>query len=104
MHRLLAYFDVYCHSLENLESEMCMSNSQRYKEAFINTFGVTEAQLIFLAYQSIPAWDSVGHMELMTVLEDSFCIQLDIDDIIDFSSYEKGKLILQKNGVQIDIS
>jgi acyl carrier protein len=81
-----------------------MSNLQRYQEAFINTFGVTEIELVSLAYQAIPAWDSVGHMELMTVLEDSFGIQLDIDDIIDFSSYEKGKLILQKNGVQIDFS
>lgn len=52
-----------------------------------------------LAYQSVSAWDSVGHMGLITQLEEAFDIMIDTDDIITFSSFEKGKLILGKYGV-----
>ena len=57
---------------------------------------ITEDQLSGLKYQDIPAWDSVGHMGLVAALEDTFDIMMDTDDIIDFSSYEKGKEILAK--------
>ena len=67
-----------------------------YNEAFIKTFGIKESKLKKLKYQSIKSWDSVGHMSIMSVLEKKFNIELDIDDIIDFSSYEKGKRILKK--------
>ena len=56
--------------------------------------------LVGLAYQDIPEWDSVGHMNLMNALEEKFKIELDIDDIIDFSSFEKGKEILLKYGIE----
>ena len=45
---------------------------------------------------------SVGHMGLMSELEDLFSIELDADDIIDFSSYEVGKEILKKYEVDVD--
>ena len=47
-----------------------------------------------LEYQGIPEWDSVGHMGLVAALEDAFDIMMDTDDIIDFSSYNKGIEIL----------
>ena len=62
-----------------------------------NTFEISADQLAGLKYQDIQAWDSVGHMSLMAALEDAFDIMMDTDDIIDFSSYEKGKEILSKN-------
>ena len=68
-----------------------MTNLEKYNNAFITTFEVTEEQLADLKYQDIEAWDSVGHMGLIAVLEDAFDIMMDTDDIIDFSSYEKGK-------------
>ena len=46
-------------------------------------------------------WDSVGHMTLMAAIEDAFDIMLDTDDIVDFSSYEKGKEILKKYDVEL---
>lgn len=73
-----------------------MSTTENYKKAFIDTFGVAEDQLEGLKYQDIPAWDSVGHMSLIAALEDAFGITMDTDDIIDFSSFEKGKEILGK--------
>lgn len=73
-----------------------MTNLEKYNNAFITTFEITENQLAGLKYQDIEAWDSVGHMGLIAALEDAFDIMMDTDDIIDFNSYEKGKEILSK--------
>jgi acyl carrier protein len=77
-----------------------MSNIEKYKEVFMTTFMVKESSLDTLKYQEIQEWDSVGHMALMAELEGTFEVELDIDDIIDFSSYEKGQEILAKYGVE----
>ena len=73
-----------------------MNNLEKYNQAFMNVFEIGEEQLAGLKYQDIEAWDSVGHMQLIAELEDAFDIMMDTDDIIDFSSYEKGKEILSK--------
>lgn len=78
-----------------------MSNLEKYNNAFIENLQVTEEQLPELKYQGVELWDSVGHMTLMAALEDAFDIMLDTDDIIDFSSYEKGKEILKKYDVEL---
>ena len=54
-----------------------------------------------IKYNSIPEWDSIGHMGLIAELEDSFEISMEMDDIIDFSSYEKGIEILKKYDIEI---
>lgn len=74
-----------------------MSNKEKYAKAFIEVFSITKDQLEGLTYQSITEWDSVGHMGLITCIEDAFDIMMDTDDIIDLSSYEKGMEILAKN-------
>jgi len=73
-----------------------MTNLEKYNQAFTEIFGITEDKLEGLKYQAIETWDSIGHMSLIAALEDAFEIMLDTDDIIDFSSYEKGKEILAK--------
>ena len=78
-----------------------MNNLEKYNKAFVDTFEITEDKLVGLKYQDIPAWDSVGHMSLVSALEDAFGIMMDTDDIIDLSSYEKGKEILKKYDVEI---
>lgn len=69
-------------------------NKEKYNTAFCETLQITEDQLSGLTYQSVPAWDSVGHMTLIAALEDTFDIMMETDDIIDLSSYEKGMEIL----------
>ena len=78
-----------------------MANLEKYNTAFIESFSVTEDMLAELEYQSVEAWDSVGHMQLIAALEDTFDIMLDTDDIIDFASYEKGKEIMAKYQVEV---
>lgn len=74
-----------------------MTNLEKYNQAFIESLEVTEDQLNGLQYQQIPNWDSVGHMGLIAAIEDAFDIMMDTDDIIDLSSYEKGKEVLAAN-------
>jgi acyl carrier protein len=78
------------------------NNLQKYKEAFKETFELKDTDDIDnLKYQSIDSWDSIGHMTLMSALESAFSITLETDDIIDFSSFKKGKEILKKYKVSI---
>ena len=74
-----------------------MTNLEKYNNAFIESLEVEESDLAELKYQDIVSWDSVGHMGLIAAIEDAFDIMMDTDDIIDLSSYEKGKEILTSN-------
>ncbi len=79
-----------------------MNNLQKYINSFTSTFLVDESKLDILKYQDIAAWDSVGHMALITALEEAFNIEIDIDDIIDFSSFNTGKSILAKYNITVE--
>ena len=74
-----------------------MTNKEKYAKAFMDTFEIGSDQLSGLKYQGTKLWDSVGHMTLIANLEEAFDIMMETDDIIDFSSYEKGKEILATN-------
>lgn len=77
-----------------------MSNREKYDAAFMEVFEIEHDKLnSSLEYQSITAWDSVGHMALVAALEEVFDIMLDMDDIIDFGSYETGIKTMEKYGV-----
>jgi acyl carrier protein len=73
-----------------------MSNLDKYKKAFLTSLSIDDT--VFnekLKYNDIPEWDSIGHMSLISELEDEFNITIETDDIVDFSSYKKGISILK---------
>lgn len=74
-----------------------MTNYEKYANLFAEAFSVSPQEAEKLEYQGIAEWDSVGHMELVAAIEDVFDIMMETDDIIDFSSFVKGKDILAKN-------
>lgn len=74
-----------------------MTNLEKYEQAFCESLELTKDQLVGLEYQQVTSWDSVGHMGLVAAIEDAFDIMMDTDDIIDLSSFEKGKEILTAN-------
>ena len=80
-----------------------MENKIKYDTAFIECFEIDETTVVIedLEYESIIEWDSVGHMGLIAGIEEAFGIELEMDDVIDFSSYIKGKEILKKYSVEI---
>ena len=78
-----------------------MNNIEKYKSAFAEAFSVDIEQVNDnLEYESIEEWDSIGHMGLIAELEDAFDISMEMDDIIDFSSFNKGQEILNKYDVK----
>lgn len=74
-----------------------MNNREKYTKVFMDILGVKEEELKGLKYQDITAWDSVGHMSLVAALEDELDIMMEVDDIIDLNSFEKGMEILKNN-------
>ena len=79
-----------------------MDNLEKYKAAFKEAFEIDDSVITDeLAYESIPEWDSVGHMRLMAAVEDAFDIMLETEDILDFGTFGKGKEILLKYDVTI---
>ena len=68
-----------------------MTNLERYKNVFIDSLSL-KSDTFFeeIKYNDVAEWDSIGHMTLMSALEEEFKITLETDDIIDFSSYKKG--------------
>ena len=79
-----------------------MTNKEKYETIFMDSFSIDKTKLNEeLVYESVPDWDSVGHMGLIAELEESFEIEMETDDIIDFSSFNKGKEILKKYNVDI---
>jgi len=79
-----------------------MNNKEKYNQAFINAFSIDKKKLENgLEYNSIPEWDSIGHMTLISELEQLFKISIETDDVIDFSSYSKGIDILKKYEIKL---
>jgi acyl carrier protein len=79
-----------------------MTNKDKFNQIFVNQLGIKFDQLNeALTYNSVPSWDSVGHMALMAAIESEFDIMIDTEDIIDFSSYPKGMEILAKYDIQL---
>ncbi len=79
-----------------------MTNREKYINAFVEALEVDESVVPELVYQGIEEWDSVGHMSLVAEIEEAFDIMMDTDDIIDFSSFEKGIELLKKYDIDVE--
>ena len=79
-----------------------MSNLIKYKKIFINSLDFDVGKFNEnLKYQEIDEWDSIGHMSLISALEEKFSISFENDDIIAYDSYKKGIELLKKYKVNI---
>jgi len=80
-----------------------MSNKHKYQDIFIKSLSINSNKFNEnIKYNEIPEWDSIGHMTLISGLEEGFTISMETDDIVDFSSFKKGKDILKKYNVEIN--
>ena len=69
----------------------------KYKKIFQESLNIDDKNFSEnLKQNDIPEWDSIGHMTLIAALEENYNISIDTDDIVDFSSFNKGKEILKK--------
>jgi acyl carrier protein len=78
-----------------------MTKIEKYQKCFEEALGVDKSVVNEnLKYNEIPEWDSIGHMTLISNLEDEFKISFETDDIVDFSSFARGKEILKKYKIE----
>ena len=67
-----------------------MSELEKYKLSFKDSLSLKDEDVNEkLEYNGVPEWDSIGHMTLMSKLEEEFNISLETDDIVDFSSFKR---------------
>jgi acyl carrier protein len=77
-----------------------MTKKEVLNSAFSESLGIPLASVKDeLKYNSIPEWDSVAHMVLVSVLEEKFDVMLDTNDILDMSSVAQAQVILEKHGI-----
>jgi len=77
-----------------------MSMKEKYQSIFIKSLSIDESKFNEnIKYNEIPEWDSIGHMTLISGLEDGFNISMETDDIVDLSSFKKGMDILKKYNI-----
>jgi len=69
----------------------CFTESLKISEDLVNDN---------LKYQSIPQWDSIAHMALVSQVENQFDIMLDTEEILDMSSVGEIKKILSKHDIK----
>ena len=69
----------------------------KYIEIFIKSLSIKKKDFSEdLKFGELSKWDSVGHMTLISTLEDTFDISIQAEDIIEFNSFKKGLKILKK--------
>ncbi|MGK0442346.1 MAG: acyl carrier protein [Pseudohongiellaceae bacterium] len=80
-----------------------MSNTEKLASIFTNCLCLAPEDFDEgLSYNTIPEWDSTGHMALVVGIEKGFDVMLDMDDIIDMSSFAASKAILKKYDIEFN--
>lgn len=79
-----------------------MANIEKYNNVFVEVFGVDSVVLNDgFSKDSVDAWDSVHQLNIIVLLEESFDVIFDPEDIMEFTSYGKGREILKKYEIEL---
>ena len=79
-----------------------MNSKYRYSKIFKSALNLDNSKFSEeIKYNEVEEWDSIGHMTLISALEEEYKITFETDDIIDFSSFKKGIDILKKYKVNL---
>lgn len=79
-----------------------MTNLEKLNAIFCEVFGV-EASALGTEFdnKTVEGWDSVRQLSLTSAVEDTFDIMLDPEDILEFTSYDNAKAILNKYEIEL---
>ncbi|MBR7029805.1 MAG: acyl carrier protein [Prevotella sp.] len=79
-----------------------MENLEKYNNAFEQVFGAKAEELNDnYGKDTVDEWDSVHQLSLIAQFEESFDIMFDPEDIMEMTSYAKGKELLKKYEVEL---
>jgi len=74
-----------------------MNPIEKYNRAFADIFAIDITALDdHFSKETVGEWDSVHQLSLVANLEESFDVMLEPEDIMSFTSYQAGKMILAK--------
>lgn len=77
-----------------------MKNIEKYRNAFMDALELEEDEVSEdLALGETSEWDSLGHMILISTMEDAFDVSLDSEWMTEFDSYQSGMQLLNRLGV-----
>lgn len=79
-----------------------MTNLEKYNAIFQEVFGASVNQLgDNYSKETVSEWDSVHQLNVIALMEENFDLMLDPEDIMACTSYNAGKDILTKNGIEL---
>lgn len=79
-----------------------MTNLEKYNDIFVQVFGADVAQLgDNYNKETVAEWDSVHQLNIISLMEETFDLMLDPEDIMACTSYNAGKEILAKNDIEL---
>ena len=79
-----------------------MENLEKYNNAFVEVFGAKVEELNDdYSKDTVGEWDSVHQLTLISIFEEAFDIMFDPEDIMEMTSYAKGKELLANYDVAI---
>lgn len=79
-----------------------MENIEKYNNAFVEVFGAKAEDLNDnYSKETVEEWDSVHQLGLIAAFEEAFDIFFDPEDIMEMTSYAKGKELLKKYEVEL---
>jgi acyl carrier protein len=79
-----------------------MTNLEQYNAIFVEVFGVSTDSLgDNFSKETVSEWDSVHQLNIISLLEETFDLMLDPEDIMACTSYNAGKAILTKQGIDL---
>jgi acyl carrier protein len=78
-----------------------MALFDRVAESFARSFGAESNHFsLDTVPEDVQQWDSLGHMRLVSDLENTFGVQFEVDEIVEMNSGRKIVEILKAKGVQ----
>ena len=79
-----------------------MENLEKYNNAFMQVFGAKAEELNDnYSKDTVEEWDSVHQLSLVAEFEEAFDVMFDPEDIMDLTSYAKGKELLAKYDITL---
>lgn len=78
-----------------------MNNIEKLKNAFVEGLEIPVEEVENATMDSVEKWDSIGQMSLIAIIEDEFGIELEQEEVMQFTSFAAGVNILKNHGIEL---
>lgn len=79
-----------------------MTNKEKLDNIFAEVFSVDVKALgSDFDSKNVDTWDSIHQLSLTTAIEDEFDLLFEAEDLVEFTSYDNSKKILEKYNIEL---